>query len=212
ALEVLLVMLRATVASAYIVPLTLKLVVLGSLIALMPGLTLTTAVRELSTQHLVSGTARFAGAVTTLIKLAFGAVVANQICEWLRLQPVVPEPAPLPAWAQWIAVAFASGSVAILFRRARRGVLLGLAPAALGYVITYYGGHEFTPQFGVFLAGFGISALSNLYARFSGRPGALVRTPGIILLVPGSVGFLTLSQIAERDVFLGINSAISLAA
>jgi uncharacterized membrane protein YjjB (DUF3815 family) len=58
----------------------------------------------------------------------------------------------------------------------------------------------------------GIGALSNLYARVSGRPGALVRTPGIILLVPGSIGFLTLSHIAERDVFLGINSAITLAA
>jgi uncharacterized membrane protein YjjB (DUF3815 family) len=30
--------------------------------------------------------------------------------------------------------------------------------------------------------------------------------------VPGSIGFLTLSHIAERDVFLGINSAITVAA
>jgi uncharacterized membrane protein YjjB (DUF3815 family) len=82
----------------------------------------------------------------------------------------------------------------------------------VGYLITYYSGREFTPQFGVFLAGLGIGALSNLYARVSGRPGALVRTPGIILLVPGSIGFLTLSHIAERDVFLGINSAITVAA
>jgi uncharacterized membrane protein YjjP (DUF1212 family) len=212
ALSALVATLVATVAAVYIAPLTLKLVILASLIVLMPGLSLTTAVRELSTQHLVSGTARFAGAVTTLIKLAFGAVVANEICGWLQLKPVAPAAAPLQAWAQWIAVLTASGSFAILFRSARRDVPLVMAAAAFGYVITFYGGHEFTPQFGVFLAGLGISALSNLYARVSRRPGALVRTPGIILLVPGSLGFLTLSQIAERDVFLGINSAVSLVA
>lgn len=212
ALSALAATLVATLIDIYVAPLTLRLVVIASLIVLMPGLTLTTAVRELSTQHLVSGTARFAGAVTTLIKLAFGAVVATQICQWLGLVPVAPEPAPIPQWAQWVALFFACGSFAILFRTARRDVPLVMAAAALGYVVAYYGGREFTPQFGVFLAGFAVGTLSNLYARFTRRPGALVRTPGIILLVPGSVGFLTLSQIADRDVFLGINSAITLTA
>jgi uncharacterized membrane protein YjjP (DUF1212 family) len=212
ALSALLATFIATLISVYVMPLTLRPVVLASLIVLMPGLTLTTAVRELSTQHLVSGAARFAGAMTTLIKLAFGTVVANQICIWLQLVPVAPATAPIPPWGQWLALVFACYSFAVLFRSARRDVPLVMAAAALGYVITYYGGREFTPQFGVFLAGFGIGALSNLYAHVSGRPGALVRTPGIILLVPGSIGFLTLSQIAQRDVFLGINSAITLTA
>ncbi len=212
ALSALFATLFATLIDVYVAPLSLKLVVLASLIVLMPGLPLTTAVRELSTQHLVSGTARLAGAVTTLLKLAFGALVASNLCEWLGLVPVLPLPLPLPAWAQWLMVLTASASFAILFRCARRDIPVAMAAATLGYVITFYGGSQFTPQFGVFLAGFGISALSNLYAQVSGRPGALVRTPGIILLVPGGLGFTTLSQIAERDVFLGINNAISVIA
>jgi uncharacterized membrane protein YjjP (DUF1212 family) len=212
ALSALLATLIATLIDVYVTPLTLKPVVLASLIVLMPGLTLTTAVRELSTQHLVSGVARFAGAVTTLIKLAFGTVVATQACIWLNLVPATAFPPPIPPWAQWIALVFACASFAVLFRSARRDMPLVMAAAALGYLITYYGGREFTPQFGVFLAGFGIGALSNLYAHASGRPGALVRTPGIILLVPGSIGYLTLSQIAQSDVFLGIHSAITLTA
>jgi uncharacterized membrane protein YjjB (DUF3815 family) len=190
----------------------LKAVILASLIVLLPGLSLTTAVRELSTQHLVSGVARFGGAVATLIKLAFGTVVANQIIQWLHLLPTTAVPAPIPLWAQWVALGFGCFSFAVLFRCARRDIPLAMASAALGYVITFYGGKEFSPQFGVFLAGLGMGALSNLYALFSGRPGALVRLPGIILLVPGSIGFLTLSQIAQHDVFLGINSAITLLA
>jgi len=204
--------LIATVISVYVVPLALKSVVLASVIVLLPGLTLTTAVRELSTQHLVSGVARYAGAMTTLIKLAFGTVVANQLCLWLGLVPPSLSLPPIPLWAQWVALLFGCWSFAVLFRSARRDFPLVMASAALGYVITYYGGKAFTPAFGVFLAGFGMGALSNLYAAATRRPGALVRLPGIILLVPGSVGFQSLSLIAQRDVFLGINTAVTLIA
>jgi uncharacterized membrane protein YjjP (DUF1212 family) len=208
----LLATLIATVISVYIVPLTLKSVVLSSLIVLLPGLTLTTAVRELSTQHLVSGVARFGGAVTTLIKLAFGTVVANQLCQWLQLTPPALAAAPIPVWAQWVALTFGCLSFAVLFRSARRDIPLVMAAAAVGYLITYYGGVATTPAFGVFLAGFGMGALSNLYAMATRRPGALLRVPGIILLVPGSIGFQSLSLIAQRDVFLGIDSAVTLIA
>ncbi|MND08939.1 hypothetical protein D3C83_319000 [compost metagenome] len=34
--------------------------------------------------------------------------------------------------------------------------------------------------------------------------------PGIILLVPGSVGFRSLGFVMERDVFLGIDAAVVL--
>jgi uncharacterized membrane protein YjjP (DUF1212 family) len=210
ALSALLATLVATVVDVYVVPLTLKPVVLASLIVLLPGLSLTTAVRELSTQHLVSGVARFGGAIATLIKLAFGTVVANELCRWLNLVPGAIEPVPIPDWGRWLGLVLGCCSFAVLFRSARRDVPLVMAAAALGYLITYYGGRASTPLFGVFLAGLGIGALSNLYAHVSRRPGALGRLPGIILLVPGSIGFLSLSQIAQHDVFLGINNAVTL--
>jgi uncharacterized membrane protein YjjB (DUF3815 family) len=63
---------------------------------------------------------------------------------------------------------------------------------------------------GVFFAGFLISALSNVWARWRNRPGALIRVPGIILLVPGSVGFRSLSFMFERDFTLGFDTGITL--
>ena len=202
----------ATIISLYVMPLTLKSVVLASLIVLLPGMPLTTAVRELSTQHLVSGVARLAGAVATLIKLAFGTIVANELCKVLQLLPPAPSQPPVPRRAVWIALVFASYAFAVLFRAARRDFPLVMVAAALGYSITYFAGSYFSPEFGVFLAGLTMGALSNLYARTTNRPGALVREPGIILLVPGSIGFLTVSAIAGGDVFLGINTAVSLIA
>ncbi len=210
ALSGLIATLLATLISLYVTPLTLKTTVLASLIVLFPGMVLTTAVRELSTRHLVSGVARFADAIATLIKLAFGTLVANQLCKFLGLVPSAAVLAPVPDWAVWVALVFGTYGFAVLFRAARSDFPLVMAAAALGYAITYFGGRHFGPEFGVFLAGATMGALSNAYASITNRPGALVREPGIILLVPGSLGFLTVSLIVGRDVFLGINTAASL--
>jgi uncharacterized membrane protein YjjB (DUF3815 family) len=184
--------------------------VLASLIVLLPGMSLTTAVRELSTQHLASGVARLAGAVMTLLKLGFGTVAATQLCAVLHLVPATAALTPVPTWVEWVALGFGCYSFAVLFQTARRDYALVMVSAALGYAVTYYGSSAFTPEFGVFLGGFAIGALGNLYARMAQRPGALVREPGIILLVPGSVGFRTLSFMFERDVVLGVDMAFTL--
>jgi uncharacterized membrane protein YjjB (DUF3815 family) len=128
----------------------------------------------------------------------------------LQLVPSAAPLPPIPGWAQWVALVLGTFSFAVLFRSARRDIPLVMGSAVLGYLITYYSALAFNPQFGVFLAGLSMGALSNLYASITRRPAALVRLPGIILLVPGSVAFLSLSLLAERDVFLGINMAVSL--
>ena len=62
----------------------------------------------------------------------------------------------------------------------------------------------------MFLGGLLLGALANLYARYMHRPGAVIREPGIILLVPGSVGFRSVSYLFERDTTLGMDSFILL--
>lgn len=212
AISALLATFIASAASVWWRPLGVKSVVLASLIVLLPGLSLTTAVRELSTQHLASGVARLAGAMMSLLKLAFGAVAAANLCRALSLQPVLAAPTPVPAWVEWVALGFGSFSFAVLFQSARRDYLPVMAAAALGYVVAYYASSASSPEFGVFVAGLVIGALSNGYARLMKRPGAILREPGIILLVPGSIGFRTLSLMFERDVFLGLDMAFTLIA
>jgi uncharacterized membrane protein YjjP (DUF1212 family) len=77
AIAALLATLTASAIAAFLTPLSLQTVVIASLIVLMPGLMLTTAVAELSSQNWASGTARFAGATVALLKLTFGTVVAS---------------------------------------------------------------------------------------------------------------------------------------
>jgi uncharacterized membrane protein YjjB (DUF3815 family) len=202
--------LVATLIAAYIEPMSLRSVVIASLIVLMPGMTLTTAVRELSSQHLISGTARMMGAVTTLLKLTFGTAVAVQTCALLGIVPPQLDSMPLPQAAEWFAVVAAALSFAVLFKAPARDYPVVIAAVVLGYFCTQLAGARLSPAFGTFLGSLVIGALSNLFARITDRPGALVREPGIILLVPGSVGFRTLSFVFQRDVLLGLDTAITL--
>jgi len=197
----------------FVAPLSLQTVIIASLIVLMPGLMLTTAVAELSSQHLASGTTRFAGASIVLLKLTFGTVAATQLAYAIGWNPPTLTGQLLPAWSEWVGLLVASGAFAVLFGAARRDVLLVMAGAWIGYGLTRIGGELglSTDNFagGVFFAGFGVAVISNAFARIFRRPGALIRVSGIILLVPGSVGFRSLNFVLERDVALGLDTAVA---
>lgn len=210
AISALVATMVATLVAVYLVPIQVRSVVIASLIILLPGMSLTTAVRELSSQHLISGTARMAGAMATLLKLAFGTAAAAHLCTLLGWVPAqMPAPA-VPAWLEWVAVPVAALSFAITFRSPLRHYPIVIGAVILGYLCTRIGGAYVSAGFGVFLGGLVLGASSNVFARMFKRPGALIREPGIILLVPGSVGFRSLSFVFERDVMLGLDTGVTL--
>jgi uncharacterized membrane protein YjjP (DUF1212 family) len=202
------------VVSAFVVPLAIKSVVLASLIILIPGMSLTTAVREISSQHLVSGMARMGGAMSTLLKLTFGTIAATQLCAALGITARDFALPALPAWTDYPALLVAAIAFAILFRAARRDWPVVIVAVIVGYLATRWGGaiSGSLPgaPFGVFLGGLLLGALANIYARFAHRPGAVIREPGILLLVPGSVGFRSMSFLLERDTSLGMDTGLLL--
>lgn len=185
-------------------------VLVASLIVLLPGLTLTTAVNELASNHLVSGVARFAQAMAVLLKLGFGTLVAMQLGRALGLA-IESHPGPsVPYWAEWLALLAGSFAFAVQFGAARADYLLVMASAWLGFVSTRIGGLLGGAEFSVFFAGFVVGATANAFGRWRNRPGALVRVPGIILLVPGSVGFRSVFSTFERDIYSGIETAVTM--
>jgi uncharacterized membrane protein YjjP (DUF1212 family) len=204
----------ASAVASFIAPLTLQGVIVAALIVLMPGLTLTNAVAELSSQQLVSGTARFAGALTVLLKLTFGAVAGAQVVNLFGWEAIPNAGAVLPAWMPWLTLLAGSFAFAVLFKAARRDTLLVMASVWLGFAVQR--GVELLPGLqastlptGVFFAGIVVTAVANAYGRWANRPGALVRVPGIILLVPGSLGFRSFNFAFQRDVLLGLDTAFA---
>ena len=200
----------ATMVSAWLLPLSLKLVVLSALIVLVPGMSLTNAVRELTSQHLASGVARFAGAAATILKLTFGTIAAAQICAVAHIVPAAHSLPPLPPWAQWPALVVAAVAFAMLFQTALRDYPLVLVAVIVGYLVTYWSGNALGTPFGVFIGGVVLSAGSNFYARIMHRPGALVREPGVLLLVPGSIGFRSVSDLLNNQIASGSHVAVLL--
>ncbi len=106
--------------------------IIASLIVLLPGMALTNAVNELTSQHLVSGTARFAGAITTILKLTVGTVIALYVAAAAR--PGAGRCARCgrsrTGWSgrRWLLAAFA---FAVLFAAHRRDYPLVMAAAAI---------------------------------------------------------------------------------
>ncbi|HSA55397.1 MAG TPA: threonine/serine exporter family protein [Gemmatimonadaceae bacterium] len=205
----------ATAFAHFVAPLSVQTDVIAALIVFMPGLSLTTAVAELASKQLVTGTTRFAGAMVVLLKLIFGSVAATQFASALGWTPQASPAGSLPAAVEVVATIVAAYSFAILFRAARRDVPLVMASAMAGYVLTRVSGSWFDAPSGVTIAG-GVffssllmAAVANLYGRVAGRPGTLVRLPAIMLLVPGSVGFRGLSSLMERNYALGAETGVA---
>jgi len=189
--------LLAIAVATWVGPLNLNTVMIASLIVLLPGMAITNAVNELTSQHLVSGTSRLAGGLTTVLKLTIGTLIAVGIGDALGLDAQVRLARPQPLWVEGVGLAGAALGFAILFRAERRDYPVVMLAAAAGYLISRFAGAAWGNTVGVFVAALGMTVAGNLYARWCHRPGAIVRLPGIVMLVPGSIslrGFMALMQ------------------
>jgi len=200
----------AILVSSLVAPLNLNTVVIASLIVLLPGMTLALATNELTSRHLVSGTARFAGALMTVINLTIGTAIALGGAELLGIAPHIRALRPQPDWVAWVAMVLAAYAFAVLFQAHRRDYPLVMLSAMAGYLISRFGGEWLGAQAGVFLAALLTTAAGNAYARWANRPGALIRLPGIIMLVPGSVALRgVISLVQAQNLNAGQDAALA---
>jgi uncharacterized membrane protein YjjP (DUF1212 family) len=198
----------AVLVSNFIQPLNLNSVIIASLVVLLPGMTLTNAVNELTSQHLVSGTARFAGAIATILKLTVGTLIALTLAQLLGLYPEVRALRPQPEWVEWASLVLVAYAFAVLFKAHRRDYGWVMAAAICGYLISRYAGQAWGTEVGIFLSALALTAAGNVFARWANKPGAIIRVPGIIMLVPGSNSLRgVLSLVQQQDLAVG-NSAL----
>lgn len=188
---------------------TAEVVTLSTLITLVPGLTVTTAVSELASGHVVSGTSRLAGAATLFMSLAFGAALGHAVAQ--SLGATVPlEAAPaLPSFAQTVAISIAPLAFAVLFRAARRDVPAIWLAGVVAFASTRLAAQAFGPELGGFFGALVLGILSNAYARWLRRPASILRLPGLLLLVPGSLGFRSVASFMAADPLAGMSGIFS---
>jgi uncharacterized membrane protein YjjP (DUF1212 family) len=180
-------------------------VTVAGLVAFLPSLALTTALSELATRHLVAGTTRLAGAMAVFLTLGLGVALGHEIAAHL---PRVPEPhTRLPEWTLWLALALAPLAVAVQLRATPRQLFPAVAAGVLAWMAARGGAQWFDPELGVFIATLALGTAGNLYAWVRKRPAAVVIVPGIVMLVPGSLGLRSVTWLAQSDVLHGLKTA-----
>jgi uncharacterized membrane protein YjjB (DUF3815 family) len=65
-------------------------------------------------------------------------------------------------------------------------------------------------QLGAFLAALVVGLASNLFALVVKRPAAVMQVPGLILLVPGSIGFQSFKELFSSQTVIGVQSAFQM--
>lgn len=197
----------AVTFSVKVHPIDHFLVSLAGLIILVPGLGITLAIRELSTGHLVSGSSRMAGAITTLFLLSFGLALGFLISQNVFGDTNVEKGPVIPEWISYIALVVASLSFTILFKSRVKDTFWIFLSITLAYVGSQLVGLWVEQPFQSLVAVMLVSVMGNLYSRISNNPASLMHIPGIILLVPGSMGFNSLSALYTNDTITGVQAA-----
>ncbi len=188
-----------------------EIVTLSGLIVLIPGLTLTVAMIELATRHLVAGMARFAGAATIFLMIALGVALARKVGAGLFPVITSDQIVSLPGWTEWIALGLAPVAFLVLFQARVRELPVVFITGVVGFLGARLGTMMLGAEIGSCLGALLVGLLSNGYARLFNRPASVPLMPGILILVPGSVGFRSLSFFLEQDAISGMEAAFQTA-
>ncbi|MFK7960869.1 MAG: threonine/serine exporter ThrE family protein [Phycisphaerales bacterium] len=184
------------------------LLTLATLIILLPGLSLTLAMRELAARHLVSGGARLMGALIDFLSIAFGIALGDRLAG--QLSAVLPSvttgwPSLGPGWLV-VGLLVAPCSFSILFRAPMRAVPAITLTSITGF-LTARGAANFDPILAPMIAAVAAGIIGNLFSRLHRMPAAAFLVPGILLLVPGSLGVRSIGSLMAADALGGLATA-----
>ena len=183
---------------------------LAGLIVLMPGLTLTLAMIELSTQHLSSGTARLNGAFAIFLTVGFGVAVGTAVTTSLLGEPKIARAATLPEWTVIVAQVVISLALTVLLKARPRDAIWIVLSGTLAVAGARWGTRFLGPELGVFVGALVVGVAGSWYGRLFNRPAMTIQVPGIMLLVPGSVGFRGLAALLDKQVLSGIDTTFKM--
>ena len=188
-----------------------EVLVLSIIIPLLPGLTLTTGLTELTYRNLVAGTARLMHAAVTLLSLVFGiaVVVAIENAMVLHTAPAAPRD-PASWWVQVLGIGFASFGFGVLLGLPKKRLPISFAAGGLVWALN--GATRAMPGAqSAFICAFVLALLANLAARTTQRPSQLYLMPGLLLLVPGALSFRSLETLLSGDAIVGVSGLADVA-
>ena len=162
----------------------------------LPGAAITLAVIELSTHHVVSGASRLVAGFMQIAQLAFGILIAAQVVGVADNAFVTTEINQLGAWAPLVGVVVYGLGAMLNF-----GPPTSFLPWMLLMLLTAYAGQWIGNEvLGSYASGFGGGLTLIVFAlaishRPNTPPTVSLILPGFWLLVPGSLGFMGVTEL-----------------
>ncbi|MBC75074.1 MAG: hypothetical protein CME64_03585 [Halobacteriovoraceae bacterium] len=188
------------------IPINPSIVILAALIFFIPGLSLTMAIHEISSQNLTSGTARLTGAIIIMLKISFGSYIGAEVAQGLFPTEFNAIGTSLnPLWI-WPVLIFVPLTFVVNFQANIKDAFWIVLAGVISFTSSKYGTLYFGVIPGAFASGILIGSGSNLFARLKQKPSLVVSLPAIILLVPGSIGYKGLNFLFSQNTIDGINA------
>lgn len=175
----------------------------------IPGAVLSTGMFELAANNLVSGAARLVQGVVILLLLLFGVIVGLQVAGLPEDYIIANTATPLYWWAPYIGVLiFALGMYLLMCIRNKDmlGVLIVLFTTFLGQQA---GNYLLGGLFGAFIGSVIMTMIGTFLERSKLRtPYYVSIIPAFWILVPGSLGFISLAALVGQNYSSSIASLI----
>lgn len=200
----------ASIFNSFFIGFNKEIASICGLILLIPGFSFTVAITEMVNNHLISGLSKFTQSFVIFVMLALGIGVADKVMQGLlNVTPVI-NVFSLPSWS--IAVALIGVPVGfIVLLKAKRSDALWISFACwLSYLMYTFTSSYVAAPIAVFLSSVLLGFASNVFAKIKKRNSAIMLVPGMILLVPGSLGFFSISNLLQSNIVEGIEIALKM--
>nr|WHW29686.1 putative threonine/serine exporter family protein [uncultured bacterium] len=112
----------------------------------------------------------------------------------------------MPQWMAFAAMPLIAMGFTVLFRALPRDWPWVMLACAVGLGSLRLGQLAIGPILGASIGGLCVGLAGNIFARLARRPGSIIHTPGLLLLVPGSIGFQSFATMLNADTIHGIES------
>ncbi len=172
----------------------ISLTILASIIVFIPGLAITTALEEITSKSLVSGTAKLADALVSLFKQFFGVVLGINLLPFFMEIPPQQIHSDIPDWMDPLAMLILTLSLLPVLRVRPKDMFLCVVTGFISYYVTILMAFSGI-LISIFVGTIAVVWISKLWSKLSKSPELVFMIPGIIVLVPGSKAFIGLSTV-----------------
>jgi len=177
-------------------------IAIGTLVLLVPGLTLTNAISELAEQNLVSGTAKMMKGILVLLAIGTAYLLAQDLVSIAGLSRSLPisggtqERISVAPLFEFTGIVLLIISYCLMFNIPKRMLPLAVFTGVASWYTLYLMDGSSYFVLASFLPAFVAGLLSLIFARTLNTPSQIFSVPGILSLVPGLLALSAFESVA----------------